>query len=127
MKLLRYGLKGEEKPGVLDGAGHIRDLSEHVTDITGEILAPDRLAALATLNAEELPLVSEPMRLGEPVAGIGKILAIGLNYQSHADETGSKTRAEPMLFSKAVTALNGPFDPIMIPLNARPLRNPLVG
>ena len=118
MKLLRYGLKGEEKPGVLDGAGHIRDLSEHVTDITGEILAPDRLAALATLNAEELPLVSEPMRLGEPVAGIGKILAIGLNYQSHADETGSKTRAEPMLFSKAVTALNGPFDPIMIPLNA---------
>jgi len=118
MKLLRYGPKGEEKPGLLDAAGHVRDLSEHVTDIAGEVLAPDRLAALATLKADELPLISEPLRLGEPLVGIGKILAIGLNYQSHADETGSQTRAEPMLFSKAVTALNGPFDPIMIPLNS---------
>ena len=115
MKLLRYGPPGAERPGMLDEAGHLRDLSDHVSDIEGDVLSPERLAALATLNAAELPPVDGSPRLGPPVAGIGKILAIGLNYRAHAEETGSKPRTEPMVFSKAITALSGPNDPIMMP------------
>lgn len=115
MKLLRYGPHGQEKPGLLDEAGHIRDLSDHVVDIGGDVLGPDRLAHLATLDPASLPFVDGSPRLGPPVAGIGKILAIGLNYRLHAEETGGKPRSEPMLFSKAITALNGPNDPVMIP------------
>jgi len=118
MKLLRYGPKGEEKPGLLDDQGHIRDLSGHVNDLQGDVLGPERLAQLASLNAQELPAVEGAPRLGVPVAGIGKILAIGLNYQLHAEETGGKPRSEPMLFSKAITALNGPNDPVMIPMGS---------
>ncbi|MGF1641185.1 MAG: fumarylacetoacetate hydrolase family protein [Rhodospirillales bacterium] len=115
MKLLRYGPKGAERPGLLDDEGHVRDLSGHVVDLAGDVLDPDRLARLASLKANELPVVERPTRLGTPVAGIGKILAIGLNYREHAEETGGKPRAEPMLFSKAITALSGPNDPIMLP------------
>ena len=115
MKLLRYGPKDDEKPGMLDPAGHIRDLSGHVPDITGDVLSAERLAALASLDPAELPLVDGAPRLGCPIAGIGKILGIGLNYRAHAEETGSAPRAEPMVFTKATTALNGPSDPIMLP------------
>jgi len=115
MKLLRYGPHGQEKPGLLDDAGHIRDLSDHVVDLSGDVLGPDRLAQLASLDAASLPVVDGSPRLGPPVAGIGKILAIGLNYRLHAEETGGKPRSEPMLFSKAITALSGPNDPVMIP------------
>ncbi len=118
MKLLRYGPQGREKPGLLDDQGHIRDLSGHVNDLQGDVLGPDRLAQLASLNAKELPLVEGSPRLGVPVAGIGKILAIGLNYASHVEETGSKSRSEPMLFSKAITALNGPNDGVMLPMGS---------
>jgi len=115
MKLLRYGPHGQEKPGLLDDAGHIRDLSDHVVDLRGDVLGPDRLAQLASLDPASLPIVDGSPRLGPPVAGIGKILAIGLNYRLHAEETGGKPRSEPMLFSKAITALSGPNDPVKIP------------
>ncbi len=115
MKLLRYGRRGHEKPGLLDDAGHIRDLSDHVVDFSGDVLGPDRLAQLASLDPVSLPAVEGSPRLGPPVAGIGKILAIGLNYRLHAEETGGKPRSEPMMFSKAITALSGPNDPVMIP------------
>ena len=118
MKLLRYGPQGREKPGLLDEEGHVRDLSGHVNDLQGDVLGPERLAQLASLNASELPVIEGSPRLGVPVAGIGKILAIGLNYASHVEETGGKSRAEPMLFSKAITALNGPNDPVMLPMGS---------
>lgn len=115
MKLLRYGPYGQEKPGLLDDDGRIRDLSDHVVNLSGDVLGPDRLAQLSSLDHASLPIVEGSPRLGPPVAGIGKILAIGLNYRLHAEETGGKPRSEPMLFSKAITALNGPNDPVMIP------------
>lgn len=115
MKLVRFGPQGSEKPGLIDGAGHVRDLSSHVGDIEGEVLAPDRLRRLAGIDPQTLPLVESPGRLGPPVAGIGKILAIGLNYREHAEETGAAVRSDPMLFSKAITALSGPNDPIVLP------------
>jgi 2-keto-4-pentenoate hydratase/2-oxohepta-3-ene-1,7-dioic acid hydratase in catechol pathway len=118
MKLLRFGAKGIERPGLLDEDGHIRDLSDHVRDLTGEVLNPERLRHLAALDPRTLPLIEGSPRLGTPIAGIGKILGIGLNYRSHAEETGAEPRAEPLLFSKAVTALSGPNDPIMIPRNS---------
>lgn len=115
MKLVRFGAKGTEKPGLVDDAGHIRDLSAHVGDIAGEVLAPDRLRRLAGLDPQSLPLIEGVSRLGSPVAGIGKILAIGLNYREHAEETGATVRSDPMLFSKAITSLSGPNDPIVLP------------
>lgn len=115
MKLVRYGPKGSEKPGLVDDAGHIRDLSSHVGDLAGEVLAPDRLRRLGDIDATSLPLVEGLPRLGPPVAGVGKILAIGLNYREHAEETGATVRTDPMLFSKAITSLSGPNDPIMLP------------
>ncbi|MCB2101949.1 MAG: fumarylacetoacetate hydrolase family protein [Rhodobacterales bacterium] len=115
MKLLRYGPKGQEKPGLLDAGGRLRDLSGHVADIDGTVLGPSRLAALSSLDAESLPRVDGHPRLGPPVAGIGKILAIGLNYADHAAETGATPPPEPLLFTKQITCLNGPNDPVMLP------------
>ncbi len=115
MKLLRYGPAGQERPGILDDHGRLRDLSGHIPDLAGEVLNPDRLRALTILDGGSLPLVEGSLRLGPPVAGIGKILGIGLNYRSHAEETGATPGAEPLVFSKAITALNGPNDSIMIP------------
>lgn len=114
MKLLRYGPKGAEKPGVLDGSGRIRDLSDHVSDIDAGVLAPNRLAALAQLDPEKLPAVEGSPRLGIPVVGAGKIVAIGLNYMDHIRESGMEVPSEPVFFSKAITALNGPNDPVVM-------------
>ena len=118
MKLLRFGDRGQERPGLLDDGGQIRDLSDHVPDIRDEVLSPERLAQLATIDPRSLPVVDGSPRLGPPVAGIGKILGVGLNYRSHIDETGSKAPPEPLVFSKAVTALSGPNDPIVLPIGA---------
>ncbi len=115
MKLLRFGPKGKERPGLLDDDGQIRDLSDHVPDLRDDILAPDRLAHLATLDPTTLPAVDGNPRLGPPVAGVGKILGIGLNYRGHVAETGATVPLEPMVFSKAVTALSGPNDAVMLP------------
>ena len=115
MKLLRYGPAGQERPGLLDDQGRLRDLSGQIPDLQGDVLSPERLRQLASLPAESLPLVQGSPRLGVPVAGIGKILGIGLNYRKHAEEIGANPGAEPLVFAKSVTALNGPNDPVMIP------------
>jgi 2,4-didehydro-3-deoxy-L-rhamnonate hydrolase len=118
MKLLRYGPAGQERPAMLDNQGRVRDLSGHVPDFRDEVLSPDRLDALKSLDPGSLPLVEGSPRLGPPLAGIGKILGIGLNYRSHAQETEATPGCEPLVFSKAITALNGPNDCIMIPLDS---------
>ncbi len=115
MKLLRYGPKGEERPGLLDAAGRIRDLSDRLPDITPETLSSDRLARLSSMDPEEFPAVSGSPRLGAPVNGVGKIVAIGLNYADHAAEAGMDLPEEPIIFSKAITSLSGPNDPVVLP------------
>jgi len=118
MKLVRYGEAGSEKPGVVDAEGNFRDLSGHVADIDGEALAT-RLDALKALNPADLPLVNGSPRLGVPVAAIGKIVCVGLNYSDHAAETGNPIPAEPVLFMKATSSINGPNDPVVIPKNSQ--------
>jgi 2-keto-4-pentenoate hydratase/2-oxohepta-3-ene-1,7-dioic acid hydratase in catechol pathway len=118
MKLVRFGARGREEPGLIDPEGHVRDLARHVPDLRDDVLSPERLKRLAALDWRALPLVEGSPRLGPPVAGVGKILGIGLNYRSHAEETGAKPGTEPLVFSKAVTSLSGPFDPIVIPRHA---------
>jgi len=115
MKLVRFGARGEERPGLLDGEGRVRDLSGHVDDIGGAMLSPEGLARLRGIDPEKLPLAPEGARLGAPVAGTGKILCIGLNYKMHAAETGADVPTEPLLFQKAVSAINGPYDDIVVP------------
>lgn len=119
MKLLRHGPPGEERPGFCDADGLIRDLSVHVRDITPEALAPENLQALAALDPSTLPVVPEGTRLGVPVAGIRKFLAIGLNYADHAAEAGLPIPTEPVVFTKAISCLSGPNDDVMLPANAQ--------
>lgn len=113
MKLLRYGPRGAEKPGLLDGGGRIRDLSGIIGDLAGEVLTD--LGRIAALDPETLPLVEGNPRLGPCVGGTGKFMCIGLNYADHAAESGLKVPAEPVLFLKANSAICGPDDPIIIP------------
>lgn len=119
MKLLRYGPKGEERPGLLDAAGRIRDLSDRLPDITPETLVSDRLARLSGMDPEEFPAVGGSPRLGAPVAGVGKIVAIGLNYADHAAEAGMALPEEPIIFTKAITSLSGPTDPVVLPKDSQ--------
>ena len=109
MKLLRYGSSGREKPGLLDNEGVIRDLSAHIDDISPETVTPKSLARLAALNSRALPVVGGTPRLGVPVRGIGKFIAIGLNYADHAKEANLPVPPEPPIFSKAISCLNGPM------------------
>lgn len=118
MKLCRYGRLGEEKPGVIDAAGHIRDLSAHVDDITPAELRPDRMERLRAIDPETLPLVEGEPRYGVPVKGVGKFIAIGLNYADHAKEAGLEPPSEPVFFTKAISCLSGPDDPVMVPRGA---------
>jgi ureidoglycolate lyase len=115
VKLLRYGPKGREKPGLLDKDGKIRDLSGHVPDIAGTALLPDSLKKLAALNPAELPLASGELRIGPCVGKIGKFVCIGLNYADHAAETGAPIPKEPIIFMKATSAVVGPYDEVEIP------------
>lgn len=119
MRLLRYGEAGKEKPGMLDANGTLRDLSGHVGDITGDTLSPEGLKKLAALDPASLPAVSGTPRLGCPIGTIGKIICVGLNYSDHAAETGMQVPAEPIIFMKATTAINGPNDTVIIPKNSR--------
>ena len=116
MKLLRYGPTGQEKPGLIDKDGNIRGLSGVTADITPATVAD--LAAIARLDAATLPLVGGDQRLGVPVNGIGKFIAIGLNYADHAREAGLEPPPEPIFFTKAISCLTGPNDPVMIPQGA---------
>lgn len=115
MKLVRWGDKGLERPGILDAEGHVRDLSGHCTDLTPEMLAPERLQRLRRVDPATLPRVPGGSRLGVPLAGIGNIVAIGLNYRDHAAEMGSALPAEPVVFSKHTGALAGPTDALTLP------------
>jgi hypothetical protein len=119
MKLLRYGPAGQEKPGLLDRDGRIRDLSGAVRDIDGETLAPASLDRLRRLDPSTLPLVSGNPRLGPCVAGVSKIVAIGLNYRLHAQEAGAAIPSEPIFFMKATSSICGPNDDVIIPKNSR--------
>lgn len=113
MKFVRYGEPGQEKPGVLDDDGGIRDLSRLVADLSGTVL--EDLQALRGLNVEALPLVPGTPRLGPPISGTGKFICIGLNYADHAAESGMDVPLEPVIFMKATSAICGPNDPILIP------------
>ncbi len=118
MKLLRYGAPGQERPGMLDAEGRLRDLSAHVPDIDGAALAPAVLGRLAALDASDLPLVEGSPRLGPCVGGVGKMVCVGLNYADHAAESGMPVPAEPVLFLKPSSAICGPNDDIQIPPGA---------
>lgn len=115
MKLLRYGAKGQEKPGLLDPQGRIRDLSGHIADLGAAALLPETLARLKAIDAATLPLVPGTPRLGPCITGTGKFICIGLNYSDHAAETGATVPPEPIIFMKATSAITGPNDPIEIP------------
>ena len=119
MKLLRYGPIGQEKPGILDSAGRIRDLSAHVADIGGAAISPAGLATIASLDLEKLPLVAgvpqKDIRLGPCVGGTRKFICIGLNYADHAAETNAAIPSEPIVFNKWITAMCGPNDDVEIP------------
>lgn len=115
MKLLRYGPVGQEKPGLLDRDGQIRDLSGLVRDIDGESLAPASLDRLRRLDPAILPLVGGSPRLGPCVGGVSKVLAIGLNYRLHAQEAGMPIPSEPIFFLKATSSICGPNDDVIIP------------
>ncbi len=116
MKLLRYGDAGFEKPGVLDQAGVVRDLSAHIEDIGPEQLEDATLARLAALDFESLPEVPSDVRRGPPVNNIRKIVAIGLNYSDHAAESGMAIPEEPVVFMKADTSITGPNDDVIMPV-----------
>lgn len=121
MKLLRHGPLGQERPGLCDEQGRIRDLSGLVPDWTPEQLAPQALATLAqqvAAQADQLPLVPPGTRLGVPVAGIRQFLGIGLNYRQHAIEAGMAIPTEPIVFSKSITALAGPDDDLPLPMGS---------
>jgi len=115
MKLLRYGEKGSEKPGLLDTDNRIRDLSGHVPDIAGQVLGPDSLAALAALDPRSLSLVTGQPRIGACVGQVGKFICIGLNYADHAAESNMEVPKEPIIFNKWTSAICGPNDDIQIP------------
>jgi ureidoglycolate lyase len=115
MKLLRYGPAGQEKPGILDAAGTIRDLSGVIPDITGDVLSPAALAKIAAVDVNSLPKVAGNPRLGSPVTGMKNLICIGLNYADHAAETGAPIPKEPIVFLKSLNALQGPNDDVVIP------------
>ena len=115
MKLVRYGERGAERPGLIDGNGVLRDLSGEIEDITPETLAPAMLDRLCGLDPDALRQVAGNPRLGVPVGGIPKIVAIGQNYLNHIREMGYEPPAEPVIFLKAISSLSGPTDPIIKP------------
>jgi ureidoglycolate lyase len=118
MKLLRHGDFGKEKPGIIDQEGKIRDLSDHITDINGDTINASSLKKIAAIDLSSLPTVSNTTRLGACVGNVGKFLCIGLNYSDHAAESGLPVPSEPILFSKATSAIVGPNDNVEIPRNS---------
>ncbi|RWE31457.1 fumarylacetoacetate hydrolase family protein [Mesorhizobium sp.] len=118
MKLLRFGAKGKEKPGIVDSDGKVRDLSAHVTDIGGDLLRDEGLARIAALDLTSLPEVKVD-RYGPCVAQVGKFICIGLNYSDHAAESGLQVPPEPVIFAKATSAICGPNDDIEMPRGSK--------
>ena len=118
MKLLRFGNSGQEKPGIIDNDGNIRDLSGVIDDIDGSTVSPDGLNKINQIDISSLPIVSDNPRIGPCVGSVGKFLCIGLNYSDHAAETGAEAPPEPILFQKATSAIIGPNDDVEIPKNS---------
>ena len=121
MKLCRYGKNGYEKPGMIDSEGRLRDLSKVIESLGPNEISPRGLKMLAKIKAETLPLVANHPRMGVPYVGIGKFVAIGLNYSDHAKEAGMPIPSEPVVFMKATTCINGPNDDILQPRNSTKL------
>jgi 2,4-didehydro-3-deoxy-L-rhamnonate hydrolase len=119
MKLVRYGAVGKEKPGLIDAAGKLRDLSKQVKDFDGAAISPAALAKLAKLKTDTLPLVKGKPRMGCPVAKVGKFIAIGLNFYDHAEESGMPVPKEPVVFMKANSCIVGPNDNVMLPKGSK--------
>src|SRR5258708_4184690 len=119
MKLLRYGDSGCEKPGLLHPDGTLRDLSPHLADLGPDQLSPASLAALRRIDPGSLGIVGGSPRLGVPLSGIRKFIAIGLNYRDHASESNMPIPPEPVVFSKAISCLCGPFDEVRLPRDSR--------
>ncbi|MEB8385803.1 fumarylacetoacetate hydrolase family protein [Rhodobacteraceae bacterium KMM 6894] len=123
MKLLRYGPSGQEKPGLLDNDGQVRDLSAVIPDLSGAALSPDTLARIGAIDPASLPLVcgvaQKDLRLGSCVASVGKFICIGLNYADHAAEAGVEVPSEPVIFGKWTSSIVGPDDDIQIPRGAQ--------
>jgi 2-keto-4-pentenoate hydratase/2-oxohepta-3-ene-1,7-dioic acid hydratase in catechol pathway len=115
MRLVRYGEKGLEKPGLIDAEGHIRDVSSVVRDISGEVLSDVGLALLRALDPEKLPLVAGSPRLGPCVGDTGKVIGVAINYKLHGEETGLGQPTEPSIFLKATSAICGPHDDLLLP------------
>ncbi len=121
MKLCRYGKNGFEKPGVIDAEGRLRDLSKVMSSIGPNELSPRGLKMLAKVKPESLPIVNGNPRLGVPYVGIGKFVAIGLNYSDHAKEAGQPIPSEPVVFMKATTCISGPYDDVVQPVGSTKL------
>ena len=121
MKLLRYGNAGQERPGILDSNGKVRELGSVVSDINGKTLSEESLKKIASLDINSLPLVNESVRIGACVNNVGKFICIGLNYADHAAESGVAVPAEPVVFMKATSAITGPNDNIIKPRNSTKL------
>ena len=119
MRLVRYGRPGKEKPGLIDDEGKLRDLSGVIDDIGAEQLSPKALRKLEKIAQASLPLVRGNPRYGVPLARVGKFIGIGLNYSDHAAEIGMQPPREPVVFMKAVTCINGPDDPVMLPQGSK--------
>lgn len=115
MKLLRYGTVGQEKPGILDAEGAIRDLSGVIPDLAGTALGPESLDRIKGLDLAALPLVEGAPRIGPPVGTVPKFLGVGLNYRDHAEETGLPIPEVPVVFAKASSCVSGPNDPVLAP------------
>ena len=115
MKLIRYGEANFEKPGLIDASGNLRDLSDHISDIDSCMLSAMQLDDLGRLTAEALPVVKGAPRLGPCIGSVGKFICIGLNFHEHAKETGNPVPEHPIVFMKATSAINGPFDEVVLP------------
>jgi 2,4-diketo-3-deoxy-L-fuconate hydrolase len=118
---VRFGPPRRERPGIVDSDGRVRDLSSVVPDISGAVLEPDGLRKLAAIDLSKLPLAPDAVRFGPCVGSIGKFICIGLNYSDHAAETGTTPPAEPVIFAKATSAVCGPNDHVVQPLESTKL------
>jgi len=115
MKLVRFGASGAEKPGLVDAQGVVRDLSAHVKDISGDTLSPASLDKLRKIDPKSLPSAPQGVRLGAPITAVTNFIAVGLNYEDHAKETGAAIPKEPILFNKLTNCIVGPTDDVMVP------------
>src|SRR5690606_22234860 len=121
MKLFRYGAPGSERPGLVDNAGALRDLSDVVEDIDQSVISPEGLEALRKVDPETLPLIQGNVRYGVPVARVPNVVCIGLNYTDHAEETHAPIPREPIVFNKHTSALCGANDPVILPVDSTKL------